>query len=159
MKPVSDDKSCACDDCKACCKIIPEIPRPEELVKQAEFLKMSLKEYLEKFCIKGWRENALGDGEYIVFAYPARQGFNNMTETWLYPLVGGNCIFLTEEELCKIHPVRPFECREAFGCKPSSLLNKFRNEALRVWQEAWEKDYLPKEIKEFLVLEVISLAT
>src|SRR3990167_9641841 len=127
---------CMCDECKSCCKKIPGIPTPEELVKEAEFLKMPLKTFLETYCIKGWREDVFGKGEYIKFAYPTRIGFNNTTEGWGYPLSGGDCIFLTSKELCQIHEVKPTECRESFGCKPSGIENEVRDSVLKIWWEA-----------------------
>jgi len=139
---------CKCEKCRECCKRIPGISTPDDLVKQAKYLNLSLKEYLETYCVKGYRGSIFEEGETIYFAYPARVGWNNKSEDWGYPLTGNQCIFLTKEELCLIHPVKSLECRESFGCKSDGTK---RDKALRIWQKAWKESTIPTEIKEFLI--------
>jgi len=67
---------CKCEKCRECCKRIPGISTPDDLVKQAKYLNLSLKEYLETYCVKGYRGSIFEEGETIYFAYPQRRKDN-----------------------------------------------------------------------------------
>ncbi len=126
---------------------------PNEVVKIAEFLNMSLSECLKKYFIVGWREYIEIKGKTysrIDFVYPARKGWNNKIEDWGYPLgeKGKYCLFL-ENDLCKINLVKPFECLNVFGCKESSH-GSFRDNALIEWDKAWKDNKINLEIKDYI---------
>ena len=83
-----------------------------------------------------------------VFAYPARKGFEGKTEDWGYPLGRGPCTFYDKKIGCKIHPVKPLECRKSFGCKKSET--SYRMEALKVWKKELDEETLHKDILKFI---------
>lgn len=139
-------EECKCYKCVISCKRIPGIPKPDELVRQAEFLKIPLKDYLEKYCVAGYREDLIGKGR-VDFVYPARKGFGGTGETWGYPLDNGDCIFLDNNNLCMIHPVKPFECARGMACKDTPK-KSYRLIALRKWKK--DIDILLPEIKKFI---------
>ena len=144
-------KYCGCEKCKNCCKILPGIPLPNEVIKIAKFLNMPLLECLKKYFIVGWRNYITINGkeyEDIKFVYPAREGWNNKIEDWGYPfnINKQHCLFL-ENELCKINKVKPFECLKNFGCKETTL--SFRNKVLIKWDKAWKENKMT-ELGEYL---------
>ena len=54
--------------------------------------------------------------------------------TWGYPLAAscfGPCIFLSEDNRCKIHEVKPTTCRLIFGCKQEK--EDYRIPVLKEW--------------------------
>jgi len=141
---------CQCKDCIECCKHIPGIPLPDEIINIANYLKLSIKETLKRYFIRGYREIDLykkGEEIYIPIAYPARKGFENKSEDFYYPLKNGECTFL-KDNLCIIHKVKPFECKMEFACKPSKPSS--RQIALKEWDKANKNGSIHKEIKKFL---------
>lgn len=134
---------CKCDKCKRCCKNIPGIPTPVDVISQAKFLKMSITDYLKKHCIIGYRDGIFDKN--ILFIYPARKGFEGKVETFSYPLDRGDCTFFNNG-LCDIHPVKPTECRLAFACKENQSGRKIRNNVLK----SWLTDKIHPDIKKYM---------
>lgn len=109
FKTAEDLKQTSCVCCGYCCHRRSCIPSPQEVVKIAEFLKLTIEEMIEKyfvidtmdgtlFYIKPVGENRL----YLRGRIPsAEETFNE-----------GKCIFLDENNKCKIHPVKPREAQE-----------------------------------------------
>ncbi len=146
-------KYCNCDKCENCCKNIPGIPLPNEVVKIAEFLNIPLSKCLEEYFIVGWRGYIEIKGKTynrIEFVYPARDGWNNKIEDWDYPFPkeSEHCLFL-ENGLCKINSVKPLECLKSFGCKKNGG-NILRNDILVIWDKAWKDNKIHPEIKDFI---------
>ena len=119
---------------------------------------MTVTEMLKAYFISAYRDGiALGTRKKehnVRFVYPARVGgYNNTRETWGYPLGRSDCMFL-ENDRCRIHPVKPYECRESFGCSksntPLSREPRHRNKALLVWVTAWKKKKIHPEIVKFI---------
>ncbi len=77
--------SCKC--CGHCCHGTSTVSMtPEEQERIATFLNLTKDQLLEKFCVvKGSRVEM--------------------------QIVDGHCIFYGEDGLCKIHDVKPFQCR------------------------------------------------
>lgn len=146
MKMTKMKTECNCKKCNACCLNIPGIPTPSEIVEQAKFLKLSVKKYLETYCISGYRD--FSDTENYIFAYPARRGFEGKKENWGYPLGSGPCTFYNEKLGCKIHSVKPLECRKSFGCKPNKI--SYRLEALKIWKKELKLGTIHKDILTFI---------
>jgi len=141
---------CNCPKCISCCKSIPGMALPQEIITIANHLKLSIKDTLEKHFIRGYRDFDIyknGKDIHINIAYPAKKGFENVREDWGYPLVGGECTFL-KNDLCTIHKVKPFECKMVFGCKP--LKSNPRTLVLKEWDKANKNGSIHKEIKTFL---------
>ncbi len=146
-------KYCKCENCKNCCKGIPGIPLPDEVVKIAEFLNIPLSKCLEEYFIVGWRVCIEIKGKTynrIEFVYPARQGWNNKIEDWDYPFPEGSehCLFL-DNGLCKVNPVKPFECLKSFGCKIKGGVG-VRDNVLLIWDKARKDNKIHPEIKDFI---------
>ena len=141
-------KGCKCEKCVKCCTHLPGIPLPNQIPKMAKHLGMTVKETLEKHFIIGWRKDIFIPGDTIRFAYPARKGFENTLETYKYVFNKGACTFL-KNNLCQIHPVKPYECAKAFGCKKSrGHIN--RNRTLREWKEVLHYKTLHPDVVEFI---------
>jgi len=93
-----------CVKCGFCCYYRPCIPTPEELIEIAKFLGLSVKEAIKKhFCVD------TRDDE-IFYVKPA--GINQLDMLGCYipcyrTFNEGKCVFLDDNNLCKIYPVRP----------------------------------------------------
>ena len=98
-----------CNKCGYCCHVRSCIPTPEELVKIAGFLKLTTTELInEYYCIDYMN---YGDPYYVK---PA--GINQLDLTGsLIPddrtFNEGKCVFLEDNNLCKIHEVKPKSAR------------------------------------------------
>lgn len=91
--------SCACDQCKACCKRQPGPLAPRDFDRIAEHLGESREEAKKHFWSSpGCLMKNLWTGE------TTRVG----TITPRY--VRGRCVFLNEQDRCSIHAVAPFGC-------------------------------------------------
>ena len=63
---------------------------------------------------------------------------------WGYNLIHGfACIFLDENNRCKIHESKPSECRDSYGCK-STVKKDNRRNYVKYWKghQGWIKDNL-----------------
>ncbi len=61
---------------------------------------------------------------------------------YAYPHYLGRCVFLDERERCKIHPVKPTECRVTMGCggPPDAKHQSFRRKIAAAWIRFWRKE-------------------
>jgi len=148
------NKFCSCEKCKDCCLLLPGIPLPNEIIKIAEYLKMSVLDCLEKYFVVGYREGITIKGkayEEIMFVYPAIKGWNNKIETWAYPfnIEHMPCVFF-KDGLCEINSVKPFECLKVFGCKSNTQTLSHRNTVLLEWNKVWENNTIHPDIKKFI---------
>jgi len=150
--------SCDCKKCRSCCTNIPGIPMPEQVVRIAEFLKMPLMQCLEQYFIVGQRDgverigtNEDGIAEYDMteFVYPARVGCAGQRENWQYTCRRGACSFLTDDEHCMVHEVKPFECKMTFGCR-ERLVESPNAKALLAWRKAWKDGTVHPFIVDFI---------
>ena len=146
---------CSCEKCKDCCLRLPGIPLPNDVIKIAEYLKMSVLDCLEKYFVVGYREGISIKGETyeeIMFVYPAIKGWNNKIETWAYPFNIDHmpCVFF-KDGLCEINSVKPFECLKVFGCEKSNTQTLYhRNTVLLEWNNVWENNTIHPDIKKFI---------
>lgn len=147
------DKYCSCEKCISCCKNLPGIFMPEEIEPAAKFMDITLNDFLQKYCVVGWKKKIEINGqsfEEIKFVYPAKVGFGGTMENFGYPFKKADCIFLKDNR-CDINGVKPFECRESFGCKYVEINGlRPRDIALLAWHKAMQEKELPKEIFEFI---------
>jgi len=149
-----ENKFCSCEKCKDCCLCLPGTPFPNQIIKIAEYLKMSILDCLEKYFVVGWRENITIKGkEYkkIMFVYPAIKGWNNKKEDWKYPfnIEHMPCVFF-KDGLCKINSVKPFECLKVFGCKSNTQILSHRDTVLLRWNKVWKNNTIHPDIKKFI---------
>ena len=117
MKLDGTKESCTCSECQSYCQHKPGWFLPGEAEQLALHLGISLQDLFDsKLAVDWWVSNpdifllspAIISGE-IGMEFPANPR--------------GDCIFF-EDDLCKIHPVRPFECRETFHNENNDRLHK-----------------------------------
>lgn len=100
-------KSCMCKECLAACLHKPGWFLPGEAERVASYFKILLEELFEtKLAVDWWSGNP-----DIFLLSPAIIGNEAGTEFPGNPR--GSCVFF-KENLCEIHSVKPFECRELF---------------------------------------------
>jgi len=90
---------CACERCKACCKIQPGPLAPGDLERIAEFLGETPEQAKEHFMASAGCVARLRDGRVVRIGSitPKRKA-------------DGSCVFLDKDKRCMIHPVAPFGC-------------------------------------------------
>ncbi|MBI2650885.1 YkgJ family cysteine cluster protein [Candidatus Woesearchaeota archaeon] len=104
--PLSDilniTHACKCNSCSTGCKYGSGFLVEEDIAKIANFLGVTEKalkenflEEVRKFNTKRFRPKILRNGKQY-----------------------GKCIFFDESIGCKIHEVKPLECKISMGCKP-----------------------------------------
>jgi len=100
-------ESCKCRRCRNACFYKPGWFIPGEAEKVAEYLNISLKELFHTKLMVDWWVNY---PKNIYLLAPAIMDKEPGKEYPGNPI--GRCVFFTEYELCEIHPVKPFECKE-----------------------------------------------
>jgi Fe-S-cluster containining protein len=103
--PVSSRESCTCQYCRDGCTAKPGWFLPGEAEKAAEFMGMTLPEFFREYLAVDWWES---EPDIFVLS-PALRGEETGTEFPGDPQ--GECVFY-ENERCRIHEVKPAECRE-----------------------------------------------
>lgn len=152
-KPLRTMESCTCDECKSACNHIPGWFKPSEIFKVAEYLGLTVQELFDKYLgINYYLATDRNQLEKDVFVLtPAT---TKMEGGDMFPWVGkGTCVFLDENELCSIHPVKPFECAQTLGCAAPSPGSKAdpRMDLLPLWEQyqAWIEELYGKELTPF----------
>lgn len=143
-----EKRFCSCEKCRECCSNIPGVFKPNEIIEAAKLLNMAAKEFMNKYCIKGWRKGIyLNDGNSydVEFVYPIVKDCALKMEDYDYPLEGGECKLFIDNK-CFINNAKPFECQMTFGCEPMPKNNP-KNAALIEWTK---EDNIPQEIKEWM---------
>lgn len=84
---------------------------PEEISVAAEYLGL-----LEKNFVADYLDEHDQDGIIVLSPKMTKMG----------------CIFL-ENGLCKIHPVKPYECRKVYGCQHGRRHKRIREIILKKW--------------------------
>lgn len=105
MTELGTKQSCTCNKCKLACKYKPGWFMPGEAELVATYLNLTLQDLFKKKLIIDWW---VGDGDDIFLLSPGIVGNQTGVECSSDPR--GKCIFF-KNELCKIHPVKPLECR------------------------------------------------
>lgn len=125
---------CTCDSCKAACSRKPGWFLPKEVEKAAKHMELSLQEFFNQYLGVDWW---VRDSPIFILA-PALIGEDPGTE---YPGdPQGKCVFFNAEELCNIHPVKPYECAQ-LTCHEDKSSDRHEKVAM-----AW-KDHQPQIIK------------
>jgi len=134
---------CKCEICRSACRHRPGWFRPGEPERAAEYLGLSLQDFFDKFlAVDYWSpEEALEIFTFLLA--PARKG---MEPGEMYPFEPrGTCVFFDENELCAIHPVKPFEC--AFYDHTNIELDECFDERRKTVEE-WKKHQ--EQVEELL---------
>ncbi len=120
-------KDCCCEDCVSACNNDPGRLIPEDLYRISDFLKITVKELIKEFIVFKMYEFK---NHKIYIAAPAKLKGKRLLAVPgtivqdYYEDENGRCIFL-ENNLCKIHKVKPFECSAYMGCQDSFLGKKY----------------------------------
>jgi Fe-S-cluster containining protein len=56
-----------------------------------------------------------------------------------YPFYKGRCVFLDENNRCKIHAVKPYECRET-TCDGTGSGTNWRRKVAAAWAKFWKRE-------------------
>ena len=100
-------ESCICNQCKSDCRFKPGWFLPDEAEKVANHLGITIEELFNTKLMVDWWEDYPED---IFLLSPAIINEDAGQEFTANPR--GQCIFY-KKGLCEIHPVKPFECKEA----------------------------------------------
>lgn len=111
----SKKHGCACEKCKECCKRESGWFLPDEVEIAAKYLKLPREKFVKQYC----KEHFEND----VFALSPKTK-SHSTE----------CIFLDAKGLCKIHPIKPYECRKVYGCEPVGRHRRIREIIKNQWR-------------------------
>lgn len=125
----AEQKSCECVTCQGACLRKPGWFLPGEAEKAAEFLKMHIKEFFEKYLAIDWWNGAEYGKETFILA-PALMSAEAGEMYPAFPV--GRCIFFVNSK-CAIHPAKPFECQMYWHGEEGA------KERHRQVAEAWEK--------------------
>lgn len=128
-------ESCTCAECVACCTRTPGWFAPGEAEKAAELIGMPFDEFREKYLVQDYW---VGDPDIPVLA-PGKVGVEEQAlgaqrpVSWGYAFARGRCVFLNEDDRCRIHEAKPMECRGALACG-SGDRSCDRSEIVKMWE-------------------------
>lgn len=111
---MSKRKDCDCEKCRALCSNEPGWFIPEEISVAADYLGMAEGDFIHTFL-----EEHIEKG--IVVLSPKMDKSK------------GACVFF-ENGLCRIHPIKPYECRKVYGCEAGRRHKRIREIILRKWR-------------------------
>ena len=126
-------EACACEKCVSACRSDPGRLIPTDLKKITAYLKISEKELRAAYLV---RIPAAGRNRRIHFLAPAKIKASRFLAAPgdivpdYYAQEKGRCVFLSEEGLCTIHPVKPFECAAYMGCKHTFLGRPYKKRSV-----------------------------
>ncbi|HSQ35117.1 MAG TPA: YkgJ family cysteine cluster protein [Candidatus Binatia bacterium] len=117
-------ETCSCERCIGACRNDPGRLVPADLKKIAAFLKISESQLKADYLV---HIPAAAKNGRVYFYAPAKLKAGRFLAAPgsivpdYYESEKGRCIFLSEEGLCAIHPVKPFECAAYMGCRHTFL--------------------------------------
>jgi len=135
--PVS---SCDCADCRAACTNSPGWFAPQEVLRLAAHLGLSVEECFRRHLAVGVTHMPDGSLRHGVMPHKLRDGKKPGSVWSLDELARpGRCVFF-DRGRCTIHPVRPWECaRMIHG--PRHRAVKLRHEVVALWDDATLRPY------------------
>jgi len=135
--------ACNCEKCISACRDDPGRLVPADLKKIATFLKTSEKELKAAYLV---RIAASGKNSHIYFWAPAKIKAGRFltapgdTVPDYYESEKGRCVFLTPENHCSIHEVKPFECAAYMGCRHTFLGRSYKKKSVEeFFVSRWKK--------------------
>ena len=135
--------ACACEKCVSACRRDPGRLIPADVKKIAAFLALSEKELLESRLV---RIPAVSRNSAIHFLAPAKRKAGRFLAAPgsvvpdYYAHEKGTCIFLTAENLCLVHAVKPFECAAYMGCRHTFLGRPYKEKDVETFfVSRWRK--------------------
>jgi len=126
-------QSCTCVACIECCKRTPGWFAPGEAESAAALLGMGFDEFKQRFLIVDYWVASPNDIDVLA---PRKVGIeaDQPRASWSYAFERGRCVFLTDENRCRIHQAKPIECREAFDCRKGQ--GRGREKIAEMWQQS-----------------------
>ena len=124
-------RDCTCEDCVDACKAAPGWFAPGEAEKAAELLGMPFEDFKNEYLIV---EYWVG-GARVWSPRKDYQPKGGQDALWADAFKKGRCVFLDENDRCKIHAAKPYACREALLCEDP---RDRRKEVSDKWIEAGE---------------------
>ena len=112
-----------CKKCGSCCKEYPCGLAPNEIYPIAQFLGISIKELFEKYLFADYWVIDYNEPLYITPKRVGDKGFDKAGYHW--NIDKRPCIFLTNNNLCQINPVKP-ETAKKSNCKVKVFQYKSR---------------------------------
>ena len=139
-------KNCNCPECVSACKNDPGRLIPDDMDKISQFLGISKKDLMNKLVKK---EQSAKYGIYSL-APVKFKGKNMLVQPGnvvpdYYASEAGKCIFLNSQNLCEIHPVKPFECMAYMGCKNTFLGKPYKEKTVEEFFTVKWKNYVQVE--------------
>lgn len=135
--------ACACERCSSACRRDPGRLIPADMKKIAVFLNLGEKELLAGYLV---RIAAAGKNYRIHFLAPAKLkagrylAVPGSTVPEYYVHEKGRCVFLTVENQCSIHAVKPFECAAYMGCRHTFLGRPYKEKDVEAFfVSRWRK--------------------
>lgn len=126
-------ESGTCDACIGACKRKPGWFRPGELEPVAEFLGLTMHELFDtRLAIDWWEADANAP-----LTFSVAPAIANAPAGVEYPVVpNGRCTFLTDDDRCEIHEVKPYECRDYWCGRPERDVSVWTHlESAKAWGE------------------------
>ena len=118
--------SCSCEKCVALCKTIPGPLAPGDFGQIADYLGVEFSaEWLEAHFRADEPDNPqipTTFGTMISTLSPAQRE-------------DGRCVFLTDDDQCRIHPVSPFGCSRVNACSACQFTDELINDLVDAIQQ------------------------
>lgn len=139
---------CSCEKCINCCNnSCGWFGSIEEVKGASKIMKMPLIKFAKEYLIEEYwsadndisviapRKDFERSTNQLIFEDDKQKnGKGFMRASWGHNLITGvPCIFLDENNKCKIHESKPQECREGFACKKSRF--KGRDKIAKYWKK------------------------
>lgn len=114
-------EACRCEKCSSACRTDPGRFLPGEVERLAAHLGMDAGELYRTHLILErleWRDRTI----WVPAPAKLKTRFRYVTKPGhrarsYHEAERGTCVFLTEEGLCAIHSVKPYECGAYMGCR------------------------------------------
>ena len=135
--------ACACERCISACRRDPGRLIPADMKKIAVFLKLNENDLLAGYLVRiaaGSKNNQLhvpAPAKLKAGRFLAAPG-SVVPEYYVHEK--GRCVFLTAENQCSIHAVKPFECAAYMGCRHTFLGRPYREKDVEAFfVSRWRK--------------------
>jgi len=144
-----------CVQCGFCCHAKSCIPMPDELVRIADFLKLTPRRLIQKYYIID-----CNDFEEGYFVRPAGRDVMDLVGDFVpaeRTYTEGRCIFLEKNNMCRIYPVRPLSTRiQRCWLKDKSEVHEPKSRIFSSWKGDVLKNRFGFDGAELELKEVIA---
>jgi Fe-S-cluster containining protein len=116
-KKMAKKSGCQCEECQSLCQHEPGWFMPDEIELVARHLEMKSEDFLSTYA-------QLHETGGIIACSPR------------FLVREKRCIFF-EGGRCRIHEVKPYECRKVYGCEEKHRHKRIRELILRQWAKSY----------------------